>query len=257
MDEWLSGRHSVSEVLCGRNRSIREVWVESGRRHPDLEKLMAAARRAGVEVRRVTPSALAGLPVGVRQRVAARCGPFRYLAEANLPAVDPAASANLVVVLDRIQDPQNLGAIVRTAEAAGAAALCIPKRHASGITPAVVSASGGATEHLPIHRVGNVAGVLRKLQDLGYWNVGLDSAATTSWDEVDYRGGTALVVGAEGKGLRRLVAERCDFIVTLPMAGRVASLNAGAAFAAVAFEVVRQQRRADPGGSLIRRRKSR
>ena len=193
---------------------------------------------AGVPVREIGARELGGVAPGAT--IAARCSAFRYRDEVDLPAAD-SQLPGLVIVLDGIQDPQNLGAIVRTAEAAGAAALCIPARRAAQVTPAVVRASAGATEHLPVYRVTNITRTLDRLKSLGYWTVGLSADATMRWDGLDYQQAVALVVGAEGQGLRRLVAASCDHLVALWMGGRVQSLNASAAFAAVVYEVVRQQ----------------
>lgn len=238
---WLGGVHVVREVVTGVNRAVQEVWVEAGAGAPGVEEIAAAARRRDIEVREMGTDAFAGLPIAGAQHVAARCGPFRYRGEADLPAAVPERRPCFVVVLDHLQDPQNLGAILRTAEVAGALAAVLPKRRAAGITPAVVRASAGASEHLPVHAVANVARAVERLKELGYWTVGLDAGADAAWDSVDYRGAVGIVVGAEGAGLQRLVGERCDHLVALPVVGRVASLNASAAFAALAYEVVRQQ----------------
>lgn len=239
MSEWHAGKHAVTALLDAGLRSVQEVRLRDGSGAGELEEIVRLAAARGVEVREVGSDDMpraSGRPAAV----AALCGPYPYRDETGLPAAE--GENALVVVLDRIQDPQNLGAMVRTAEAAGARALCLSDRHSAQVTPAVVRASAGATEYLPIHRVRNVARTIEGLAALGYWSVGLAPEGDQGWDEVDYRGGVALVVGAEGEGLRRLVAERCDHLVSLPMRGRVASLNANAAFAAAVYEVVRQQR---------------
>lgn len=233
MSEWLSGKHAVSGALRGDRRTVHEVLFRPGAQGTaEIERLAAAAgvpcRAAGEDVRELGA-----------QGIAARCGGYRYLGEADLPA--PQGAHDLVVVLDQIQDPQNLGAMVRSAEAAGARAVCIPERRAAQVTPAVVRAAAGATELVPVHRVVNVARCLARLKKLGYWSVGLAPGAPSSWTEVDYSGAVAVVIGAEGDGIRPLVARECDFMVRLPMRGRVESLNASAALAAILYEVVRQQ----------------
>lgn len=239
MSEWLVGKHVVSAALRGDARTVHEVWLRRGARVDEIEEIGSLAHGRGVAVSEVDPERMPRA-AGRGGAVAARCGPFRYRDESQLPA--PGDGEPLIVVLDRIQDPQNLGAMIRTAEAAGADALCIATRRAAEVTPAVVRASAGASEYLPIHRVGNMARTLGLLRDLGYWSVGLALGGAESWCEVDYRGPIALVVGAEGEGLRRLVAESCDHLVSLPMTGRVESLNASAAFAATVYELVRQRR---------------
>ena len=237
MTEWLVGRHSVEEALAGSARNVLEVLVRKGVRAAAGDRIEALARTQGVPVRvagrgTLDETELDGAGVG------ALCSSFRYRNENDLPRGE---SDRLVIVLDSIQDPQNLGAIIRTAEVVGADALCIAERRAAQITPAVVRASAGATEHLPIYRVVNIARLLGRLRKTGYWSVGLAPEGGEAWDHVDYRGPIALVVGAEGAGLRRLVAHECDHLVALPVRGKVESLNASAAFAAVAFEVRRQR----------------
>lgn len=241
MSEWVGGARPVQEVLRAGNRRVHELWIEAGPGRADLEELARLADETGVRVRWVDTATFGGLAVEGARRVAARVDPYRYR-EDDLPAADPAAVPCLSVVLDHVKDPQNLGAIIRTAEAVGCRALCIPRARAAGVTPAVVRASAGATEHVPIYRMANVARTVELLKERGWWTVGLDVDGAEDWDRVDYGGCIGVVMGEEGRGLHRLVRERCDFLVALPMAGAVASLNVAAAFAAVAFEVFRQQR---------------
>jgi len=237
MTEWLGGRHAVEEALAGSARDVLEVMVRDGTRDAAGERIETLAREQGVIIGVAEREAFDQLDLA-GAGVAARCSSFRYRDEHDLP---PGDGDRLIVVLDSIQDPQNLGAIIRTAEVVGADALCIAERRAAQVTPAVVRASAGATEHLPIHRVVNIARLLGRLRKTGYWSVGLAPEGGEAWDHVDYRGPIALVVGAEGAGLRRLVAHECDHLVALPVRGKVESLNASAAFAAVAFEVQRQR----------------
>jgi 23S rRNA (guanosine2251-2'-O)-methyltransferase len=147
----------------------------------------------------------------------------------------------LIVALDQVQDPHNLGAVARSAEAAGATGLLIPTRRAAAVTAAVVKASAGATEHLPIARVPNLAEWLARAKDAGAWVYGADADAPGAYTATDLTGKVVLVLGSEGKGLRRLVAERCDGLISIPVRGRVGSLNVSAAAAALLFEAVRQR----------------
>ena len=149
---------------------------------------------------------------------------------------------SLVVVLDGIEDPHNLGAILRTSDAAGADGVVIPERRAAGVTPAVAKVSAGASEHLPIARVTNIARTLEELKENNVWTVGLDERASQSYESLDYKMDCALVLGAEGKGLHDLVRKRCDFLVSIPMLGKVPSLNVSVAAAVVLYEIVRQRR---------------
>ncbi|HEV2814450.1 MAG TPA: 23S rRNA (guanosine(2251)-2'-O)-methyltransferase RlmB, partial [Solirubrobacteraceae bacterium] len=192
---------------------------------------------------------LAGAHVEVvpAEEVAARCGsdahqglcaeadPYPYAGARELLARD----APLLVALDQVQDPQNLGAIARTAEAAGAAGLIVPERRSADVTPAAAKASAGAVEHLPVARVRNLADFLADAKAAGCWCYGADGSGTARYDEPDYTGGVVLVVGAEGKGIRPRVAAACDAIVAIPLHGRVESLNVSAAAAIILFEISR------------------
>ena len=239
--EWLWGRRAVAEALRGTNRDVEELWIEEGPPSGALDELLARAEALGVASRTVDRTAFAGLDLVDAQRVAARCTPFRYKDEGDIPWQTD--GHGVLVILDHLEDPQNTGAILRTCEAAGCLGACIPKKRAAQITPAVVRSSAGATEQLSIFRIGNVANLVDSLKDAGYWTVALDGDGDEPWDRVDYRGRIALIVGSEGKGVQRLVRERCDHRVALPMHGKIGSLNASAAFAAVVYEVVRQQGR--------------
>jgi 23S rRNA (guanosine2251-2'-O)-methyltransferase len=229
----------VNEVLRGSNRKVDSIWIERGLASAVLDDIRAVAEIRGVDVREVDADEFASLDLPDAQRVAARCGPFRYRDEGDLPRA--AGDSGVLVVLDHLEDPQNTGAIMRTAEAAGCLGVCIPRRRAAMVTAAVARASAGATEHLNVYQIGNVANVIKWLQDNGYWTVALDPEGEERWNQVDYRGHIALVVGSEAKGVQRLVRDRCDHRVALPLRGEVGSLNAGAAFAAVMYEVVSQQ----------------
>jgi 23S rRNA (guanosine2251-2'-O)-methyltransferase len=162
-----------------------------------------------------------------------------------------ALDSPLLLVLDGLEDPHNLGAILRTAEAVGAQGVILPNRRAVGLTATVAKASAGAIEHLPVARVVNVAQTIKQLKEARFWVYGLDAKGNRSYLEVDYRGPLALVVGGEGRGIRPLVAEQCDGRINIPMQGKVASLNASVATAIVLYEVLRQRAgtltRAAPG----------
>jgi 23S rRNA (guanosine2251-2'-O)-methyltransferase len=225
------GRNPVREALRGR-RAVHEVWATApAARLPWL---------AGVDVTVLDEAALsdrAGSPE--HQGVAARADAYPYADPATLLG----ASAPLVVALDQVTDPHNLGAVCRTAEVAGANGLVIPERRSVHVTPAVCKASAGAVEHLPVARVRNLADFLAAAKEAGCWCYGAAADATTAYDQPDYRGGVVLVLGAEGKGLRPRVADACDALVALPVRGRVASLNVSAAAAALLYGIL--QRRAE------------
>jgi 23S rRNA (guanosine2251-2'-O)-methyltransferase len=164
---------------------------------------------------------------------------FRYAdARALLDLEDP-----ILVALDQVQDPQNLGAICRTAECAGAAGLVLPERRSATVTAAVCKASAGAVEHLPIGEVRNLADFLADAKSAGLWCYGADAGASLSYDAVDYRGGVVLVMGSEGRGLRPRVASSCDAMIAIPLAGRIESLSVSAATAVLLYAAARSRRR--------------
>lgn len=233
----IPGRRAVEEALRA-GRRLHEVVIVSG-----LDDVAEAARLAGVPVRRADRRALDDLARGVvHQGVVAVAPPFAY---ADLAAVAP--GNDLVVVLDGVTDPHNLGAIARTAEVAGAGALVLRERRSASVTPAAEKAAAGAFSRLPVALVPNIARALADLAAHGFWSVGLDADATeTIWSSGLLDGNVALVVGDEGAGLSRLVAERVDGKVSIPMAGRLASLNAGVAAAVALFEVRRRRTGGQP-----------
>ena len=240
-DELVTGRRAVVEAL--RAGQVREVLVAVGARDTQgLRAVREAARAAKVPVRAAERRELDRLAHDhrgvVARTVGGRAGGRTEMGERDL-ATFPFGPDALVVVLDGITDPQNLGAAARTAEAAGAAAFVTRARRAAGVTPASVRASAGALEHLPHAVVANIARALARLQDAGFSVVGLDEGATrTIFEEGCPEGRVAVVIGSEGEGMSRLVRERCDLLVALPVKGRVGSLNASAALAAALYGFV-------------------
>ena len=225
----LYGRNAVREALRG-PRAVDGVWAtERAGREPWLSGV--AVRTAGadeIERRCGSPD---------HQGICAEVGPYAYADADQLLAREDA----LIVVLDEIQDPQNLGAICRTAECAGASGVVIPERRSAEVTPAVCKASAGAVEHLAIARVRNLADFLLEARRAGAWSYGADGAARTGYAQPDYRGRVVLVMGSEGRGLRPRVAGACDELIALPLRGRVESLNVSAAAAVVLYEITRQR----------------
>ncbi|MGI8873319.1 MAG: 23S rRNA (guanosine(2251)-2'-O)-methyltransferase RlmB [Egibacteraceae bacterium] len=227
------GRRPVAEALRA-GRRLREVVVTD----PDaVADIVAAAREARVAVRTAKRSVLDELCGGARhQGVIAVAPAFPYVALHEIGEPD------LVVVLDGVTDPQNLGAIARSAEAAGAGAMVLPKRRAAHVTPAAEKAAAGAFSWLRVALVPNVVRAIEDLAGRGYWSVGLDSdAPDTVWDSDLLAGRVVLVIGGEGAGLSRLVAERVDARLAIPLGGRVASLNASVAAAVALFEIARRR----------------
>lgn len=235
------GVNPVRELVAARPNAVNVVYVAVGETGPALRQLrdLCANRRVTIEERdRQELDALAG-PDARHQGVLAITGEFDYVELEDL--IDEIEGAALIVVLDGVQDPHNLGAIVRSAHGLGAHGVVIPKDRAAPVTPVAVKASAGATEHLPIARVTNVARALDMLKEAGVWTVAAVSGeAPAPWD-VDLTGPIALVLGAEGKGLRPLVERSCDLKVRIPMQGRVASLNVSVAAGALLYEAARQR----------------
>jgi 23S rRNA (guanosine2251-2'-O)-methyltransferase len=227
------GRNAVHEALRAGRRPVHRVWATKGAAR---EPWLAAA---GVPVSVADAQAVAARSGSdAHQGICAEVGPYPYAGEADLLAVPD----GVLVVLDEVQDVQNLGAIARTAECAGASGLLIPERRSAEVTPAAAKASAGAVEHLPIARVRNVADTLSAAKDEGWWVYGAaaDDRAVP-WTAPDWTGRVVLVLGAEGRGLRPRVVAACDQLVALPLLGRMASLNVSAAAAALLYEIARRR----------------
>jgi 23S rRNA (guanosine2251-2'-O)-methyltransferase len=226
----LYGRNPVREALRG-PRVVRRVWATEGAaREPWLE---------GVDVARTGAQGIAercGSPD--HQGVCAAVDAYRYADARELLA----HTTPLIVALDEVQDPGNLGAICRTAEAAGATGVVLPERRAAEVTAAVAKAAAGAVEHLAVARVRNLADFLAEAKAAGAWCYGASSGAQTPYDVPDYRGGVVLVLGSEGRGLRPRVAAACDALVAVPMHGRVESLNVSATAAILLYEILQARR---------------
>ncbi|MBI4758182.1 MAG: 23S rRNA (guanosine(2251)-2'-O)-methyltransferase RlmB [Chloroflexi bacterium] len=242
--EVVCGRNAVREAL-GRPDRVKRVYLAEGARPEGLvAEIARLARSQGIAVevrRRQELDRLAG-PVA-HQGVVAETRPYEYasLAEVLDGATAPGNVA-LLLVLDCLQDPQNLGSLLRTAEAVGAHGVVIPRQRAAGVTPAVERASAGAVEHLRIAQVANLTQALEAMKARGIWAAGLEKQAQSKpYDQVDWRLPVALVVGSEGRGMSRLVREHCDFLVDIPMRGRVGSLNAAVAGSIVLYEILRQR----------------
>ena len=234
------GIHPVLEALKARRVAAVRVADKDHARHREILDL---AQSMGVPVHRESAERLESRARGrVHQGVVAELTEVRAPGVADL--VREAAGAPLIVVLDGIEDPHNLGAILRTADAAGAGGVVVQDRRSAARSGVTAKASAGALAHVRLAEVVNIARAVEELKDLGVWTVGLAGDAPTPYDELDFTGPTALVLGAEGAGLRRLVRERCDFLAAIPMAGRVGSLNVSVAAGVVLFEAVRQRRRA-------------
>jgi len=243
--ERLCGIHPVYEALRARRRPLRVLRVSAGARRPELAVLIAAATDAGVPVQEVRPEALSPDAVGDRsgQGVELEAGPLPEVALDEL--IRPAGPPRTLVALDGVEDPQNVGAIARVAEAAGVDGLILTRRRSPPLSPAVARASAGAIEWLPVARVPNLPRALNELKKKGFWVFGSDPDATDELFGVPDRllsGDRVVVLGAEGRGLRRGIEQVLDHRVRIPMEGRIDSLNVSAAAAVVLFEFSRRSR---------------
>jgi 23S rRNA (guanosine2251-2'-O)-methyltransferase len=238
------GVHAVRVLLSRTPQRVRRVMVAEGKESVRLAEIHALAAQAGVAVVTVDAASLdkladGGRHQGVLAEVAARSGDPETQLEEALEAAGPTP---LLLVLDGVQDPHNLGACLRSADAAGVAAVIAPRDRAAGLTPVVRKVAAGAAEAVPFVAVVNLARTLRELKERGLWLVGTDDSADKSLHDVDLTGPLALVMGSEGEGMRRLTRECCDQLVSIPMAGAVESLNVSVATGVVLFEAVRQRR---------------
>jgi 23S rRNA (guanosine2251-2'-O)-methyltransferase len=242
-DDLVCGINAVREALRGKRRAF-ELFVAKGEESERLRKLLDLASEAEVPVRRRERrdmDRLCGSPH--HQGVALRLEPFPYAELEDLQvAWQQSERPGLLLFLDSIQDPHNLGALIRSAACAGAHGVVIPRDRAAGITPAVERASAGAVETIPVARVTNLSQAIATVKEWGFWFYGAAGEESASLYEQDFRGNVAFVIGGEGEGLRELVRRQCDVLVAIPLEGGVASLNASVAGGICLFEAVRQRR---------------
>jgi 23S rRNA (guanosine2251-2'-O)-methyltransferase len=245
MSAIIAGRRPIIEALKAGTR-IEQIVFLIGVQGRVVEEIKSLADRHKVRFSFVNKTTFRELASdATTQGVVAVVPSKKFVGiERLLNAAAERGEKGFILVLDGIEDPHNLGALVRTAECAGAHGVVLPKHHAATVTSTVVKASAGATEHMPMAEVTNVVTTIEQLKEEGYWIVGLDAAGKKEYTAVDYRDPVALVVGNEGKGIRRLVREHCDHLVRIPLRGNVESLNASVAGALVMYEVVRQRGKA-------------
>lgn len=237
----VGGRNAVRELLAS-GRDIDKIFVAAGDREGSITTLIAEARRRSIPVVEVDRRKLDALCGHDRhQGIAANAAMVEYRELDDVFALaEERGEPPFLVVLDGIEDPHNLGAILRSAECCGAHGLILQKRRSAGITPVVAKASAGAVSHLPIVRVTNLACTLDTLRERGVWVYAADMNGT-SYEKLDYRGAAALVMGSEGFGISRLVREKCDFVASIPLYGKVNSMNVSAAAAVLLCEIARQR----------------
>ncbi len=240
----IAGRNPVMEALRA-EAMIEKVVVLAGIKGNVIEKIRDLAKRRRVPFVEVGKQKFRELVSDTTtQGVVAIVGTKEYVEVEDILAIagrrgEPAT----VLILDEIEDPHNLGALIRTAECAGVHGVIIPKHHAASVNQTVAKTSAGASEHMPVAKVGNIASTLDELKQKGLWIVGTDTGATKDYTEIEYNMPLAIVIGNEGKGIRQLVREKCAFLVSIPLYGKVESLNASVAGALLMYEVVRQRKK--------------
>ncbi len=238
----IEGRNALSEAVKS-GRSIEKLFIADGLDKGSLTPIVSKCREAGAVIINCDRRKLDSMsPTGAHQGVIAYVSPCEYLSVSEL--IDKALSADtapLIVVCDHIEDPHNLGAIIRSAEVSGAHGIIIPRRRGASVTGTVVKASAGAALHLPIAKCANLNSAIRELKERGIWVWGAEGGESRAIYDADFTLPTALVLGSEGDGLSRLTAESCDGLVSIPMAGKINSLNVSAAAAVLLFEAVRQR----------------
>lgn len=241
--EIVFGLHSVQALLKSAPQRVLELYCLQGRGDQRLQKLLKIADTEGMSVQTMSRAKLDALAEGENhQGVVARCRPGEIHDEAFLfRRLESLGRPALLLVLDGVTDPHNLGACLRSAEAAGVDAVIAPKDKSAGLSPVARKVASGAAEILPFVPVTNLARTLKKLQEAGIWLVGAAGEAESSLYQADLKGPIALVMGAEGEGLRRLTRETCDYLIKIPMAGTVSSLNVSVAAGVCLFEAVRQR----------------
>ena len=241
-DGIIEGRNAVIEALRA-GTAMDKVYIAKGETDATLGHIASTARGKGIVVVEADRRKLDAMSVThSHQGVIAVAAVREYASVSDiLQSARDKGEAPLVVVCDELSDPHNLGAVIRTAEAAGAHGVIIPKRRSAGLTAVVAKTSAGAVSYLPVARVANLTALLRELKEEGLWVFGTAADGSTSLYQADLKGPAAIVIGSEGDGMSRLVREQCDFLVSIPMRGQVNSLNASAAAAVVLYEAVRQR----------------
>lgn len=241
-EEIIVGRNAVNEALRS-GRSMNKLLAQDGIKGGSAGEILALAKALGVVIEFVKSEKLDKLSEGIRhQGFIAMVAPIKfYTLEEVLKKAAEKNEPPLLLLLDELQDPQNVGALIRTADAAGVHGVLLPKRHSCPLNAAVAKISAGAVEYVPVVQIGNIVQTIEELKKLGFWVAGADMDGDLYYKS-NLTGPLVMIIGNEGKGLGRLVREKCDFIVSLPMQGLVSSLNASAAGAILLYEVVRQRR---------------
>jgi 23S rRNA (guanosine2251-2'-O)-methyltransferase len=239
--EYIVGRNPVLEVLKA-EKEIDKIYVSKGELKGSIKKIISIAKDKNIVIQYVDKKKLDQIAPGVNhQGVAALVTPYDYYSiDDILNKAKESKEPPFIIILDGIEDPHNLGAIIRTAECAGVHGIIIPKRRAAHVTETVYKSSAGAVEHMLIAKVSNIPSTIDRLKDEGLWIYGADANGENYYFDTELKGPVALVIGSEGKGISKLVKEKCDFLVKIPMYGKISSLNASNAASILIYEVVRQ-----------------
>lgn len=240
-EEYIIGRNPVLEALRS-ERDINKIWISEGSQKGSMLPLIGLAKEKKVFVQIVPKKKIDQMVEGIHQGVIAQVAAYDYVELDDLFAkAAERDEAPFFMILDEIEDPHNLGSIMRTADAVGAHGIIIPKRRAVGLTATVAKASTGAIEYIPVARVTNLSRAVEELKERGVWIVGTDAKGSDDYRNMDGKMPIGLVIGSEGKGMARLMKEKCDFLISLPMAGKVTSLNASVAASLLMYEVYRKR----------------
>ena len=240
-EEYIIGRNPVLEALRS-ERDINKIWISEGSQKGSMLPLIGLAKEKKVFVQIVPKKKIDQMVEGIHQGVIAQVAAYDYVELDDLFAkAAERDEAPFFMILDEIEDPHNLGSIMRTADAVGAHGIIIPKRRAVGLTATVAKASTGAIEYIPVARVTNLSRAVEELKERGVWIVGTDAKGSDDYRNMDGQMPIGLVIGSEGKGMARLMKEKCDFLIRLPMAGKVTSLNASVAASLLMYEVYRKR----------------
>jgi 23S rRNA (guanosine2251-2'-O)-methyltransferase len=242
MEEWIAGKNPVLEALRS-GREINKVWIAEGANKHAMKPVVALAKENGIIVQFVPRKKIEQVAnTEVHQGVVASIAAYSYAEiEDIFKLAEKREELPFILILDELEDPHNLGSILRTADATGAHGVIIPKRRAVGLTATVAKASTGAIEYIPVARVTNLSRTIEDLKAKGVWIAGTDASAKQDYRQLEADMPLGLVIGSEGKGMSRIIKEKCDFLLTLPMVGKVTSLNASVAASLLMYEVLRKR----------------
>lgn len=240
-EEFIIGRNPVLEALKS-DRDINKIWIAEGSQKGSMGQIIELAKEKKVLTQIVPKKKIDGMGVGIHQGVVAAVAAYQYAELDDLFALaEKRNEAPFFLILDELEDPHNLGSIMRTADAAGAHGIIIPKRRAVGLTATVAKASTGAIEYIPVARVTNLARTIEELKERGLWIVGTDAKGSDDYRTLDGAMSIGIIIGSEGKGMSRILKEKCDFLIHMPMVGKVTSLNASVAASLLMYEVYRKR----------------